>query len=84
MARIIDRPVKVSVRGDGSPAGFFWNGNWKAVTEIIDFWADAGCWWEQEEEKVFYRVAAGGGIYELCHPCRASGVSGWRLYKVYD
>jgi hypothetical protein len=51
------------------------------VSEILDQWEEAGCWWQGEQARRVYRVqAAGGAIYELHHQPPA----GWRLYRSYD
>jgi len=63
------------------PMQFWWRGRWHQISRIEDFWLDAGEWWQGEGEKAFYRVIAGGAVYELYYD-RKDNV--WGMYRVYD
>ncbi|QUL98778.1 MAG: hypothetical protein IMF26_01475 [Candidatus Fermentithermobacillus carboniphilus] len=79
VTKIVDQPVLVVVE-KGKPKRFFWVKRWVNVAGIIDKWNEVGRWWEDEKEKVFFRVlAAEGGIYEIY-----SDKKRWNLYRVYD
>lgn len=52
------------------------------VEKVLESWNDTGCWWEGENEKIFYRLyCRGGGILEIFCDL-ASG--NWYIYRVYD
>lgn len=36
---------------------FGYNGNMYEISEVLDSWRDIGAWWEDEEEKRFWRVS---------------------------
>jgi hypothetical protein len=52
------------------------------VTRTADVWKDVGCWWEEEGEKVFYRLEIDGGRLFEVYLDRRTGK--WFLYRVYD
>lgn len=79
MSKIVDQPVLV-VENKGIPQRFFWFRHWFSVEEVMDKWRETGRWWEEDEEKTFYRVAdKEGGVFEIYLNKRT-----WNLYKVYD
>lgn len=79
MSKIIDQPVLVITDRD-VPKRFFWFKRWVKVSEIMDAWKEVGRWWEEDQEKTFFRVVSvEGGIYEVYSEKRR-----WNLYKVYD
>ncbi|MFY9188382.1 MAG: DUF6504 family protein [bacterium] len=79
--RLVEHPVTVTAT-DGGPHFFQWRKKRYFVTAVLERWVDTGAWWENEPEKVFYRLLADdGGLYELYQE-RISGC--WFLYKVYD
>lgn len=81
MGRVVERPVNVRSE-QGQPVGFSWQGKHYQVTTILDCWKDAGCWWEGEGTKIFYRVAVpGGGLFELYRDIQTGT---WFMYKIYD
>jgi hypothetical protein len=81
MGRVLDRPVNVRLE-QGQPVGFSWQGVFYQVAKILDCWKDAGCWWEGESTKLFYRVAVSdGGLFELYRDTREDT---WFMYKIYD
>ncbi|MGI6604990.1 MAG: DUF6504 family protein [bacterium] len=78
--RLVNRPLTVRTAA-GLPRVFTWQGRELCVDAVRDVWADTGEWWRGEPEKIFYRVSAGGGLYEVYfEPASAS----WVLYKIYD
>lgn len=84
MSKIIDQPVLVEVDRSCAerevPKKFFWFKRWVKVKEIMDTWKEVGRWWDNDQEKTFFRVvSAEGGIYEVY-----SLKKSWSLYKVYD
>ncbi|MGI6552561.1 MAG: DUF6504 family protein [Bacillota bacterium] len=80
MGRILDRPLAVQEK-EGIPASFRWNGRRYPVEKIIDAWKDTGCWWENEGSKIFYRVMAQKGVFEIYRDLKKNA---WFLYKIYD
>jgi len=79
MAKTIDQPILVMVE-KGNPKRFFWIKHWVNVWKIVDKWTDVGRWWDNEEEKSFFRVLSPeGGMYEIY-----SDKKRWNLYRVYD
>ena len=81
MSKRVDLPLRIVEQASGLPLAFRWRGRRIAVSEILDQWEEAGCWWRGEQARRVYRVqAAGGAIYELHHQPPA----GWRLYRSYD
>jgi hypothetical protein len=81
MSKRLDLPLRVVEEKDGLPLAFHWRGRRIVVSEILDQWEEAGCWWQGEQARRVYRVQpAGGAIYELHHQSPA----GWRLYRSYD
>jgi hypothetical protein len=82
MARIINKPVDVTMGPGGPPVSFRFNGGRERVREVLDTWVESGRWWEQEPEQVAYRVATwNGGVFELTFIPREKR---WILYKAYD
>jgi len=82
VARIINRPVDVTMGPGGAPVSFRFAGVQERVREVLDCWTEAGRWWEGEPEQVAYRVATqSGGLFELAFIPRERR---WHLYKAYD
>jgi hypothetical protein len=79
MSKILNTPIQVK-EGNGLPLRFFWNKRWISIESIDDVWPLTGRWWLGEPKKVFYRVNAGGNLFELL----TDGSGKWRLYKVYE
>lgn len=62
------------------PRRFFWFKRWVNVSRIIDRWKEIGRWWEDDAEKLFFRILSREGeVYEIY-----SEKQRWNLYKVYD
>jgi len=81
MSRVLESPIEVKLK-EGEPAGFAWRGTYYAVKEVLDCWKDAGCWWQGENTKIFYRVMTGqGSIFEIYRDTRQGA---WLIYKIYD
>lgn len=81
MSRVREHPIHVRLKG-GQPAGFTWRNNFYAIKQVLDCWKDAGCWWEGENTKIFYRViAVQGSIFEIYLDTRQDA---WFIYKIYD
>lgn len=79
--KIIDKPITVVTRKLKIPQSFTYRGT-QQVEKILDFWLEAGEWWEGQPERAVYRVRTkGGGMFELY---RNKGEQAWFLYKVYD
>lgn len=79
MSKIIDQPVLV-VTDKEVPKRFFWFKRWVSVSKIMDAWKEIGRWWDNDQERAFFRVVSSdGGIYEIY-----SQRQRWSLYKVYD
>lgn len=82
MARIMNKPADVVTGPGGRPVAFRWSGGRYRVREVLDYWLEAGRWWEQESEKATWRVVTvEGGVFELTF--EAVGKQ-WLLYKAYD
>lgn len=82
MTRIINRQADVTMGPGSTPVSFKWAGGRYRVKAVLDRWLEAGRWWEQETEKVTWRVATHeGGIFELTWDPAAKQ---WHLYKAYD
>jgi hypothetical protein len=73
-------PVEVRCE-DRRPVGFRWRRSWYRITTVQEVWRDTGDWWEGEEPRWFWRVAAGSGWFELAADGQATR---WWLYRVYD
>lgn len=81
MSRVLECPIKIRLT-KGQPAGFVWRKTPYTIKQILDFWKDAGCWWEGENTKIFYRVIAEeGGIFEIYQDAQQDT---WFIYKIYD
>lgn len=81
MGRILHSPIRVELEGS-LPIGFTWRGNYYSIENILDFWKDAGSWWQGEGTKIFYRVALWQqGIFELYFDTKEKN---WFIYKIYD
>lgn len=79
MSKIVDQPV-LMVAEKEAPKRFFWFKRWVNVSKVIDKWREIGRWWEDDSEKLFFRVLSfEGGIYEVYTEKKH-----WNLYKVYD
>ncbi len=83
MPRFIERPLEqVGLGPGGRPLFLRWRGRSWRVTRTADVWKDVGCWWEEEGEKVFYRLEVDGGRLFEVYLDRRTGK--WFLYRVYD
>lgn len=81
MTKHMNRVVDVVENDDGLPSALCWRGRHIALSEILDDWEEAGCWWLQEEPRWIYRVCGTDGVvYEL----HRQAPEGWRLYRVFD
>lgn len=81
MSKRLDIPLQAVDEHGGRPRAFRWQGRSIAVSEILEEWEEAGCWWQGEPVRRVFRVqTASGAIYELHHQSPA----GWRLYRSYD
>ncbi len=82
MSKLFFRGLEVVTGEEGEPRKVRWKGRWVKVVTVLDRWYDAGCWWENEPSKLFYRVELEDGtVLELFsqEPNRD-----WSLYKIYD
>lgn len=79
MSKIVDMPVLLITEKE-RPRRFFWFKRWVNVTKIMDEWKEIGRWWEDDQERDFFRVVSlEGSIYEVYNQQKR-----WNLYKVYD
>lgn len=79
MPKIVDQPI-LMVTESNRPKRFFWFKRWVNVYRIMDKWKEVGRWWENEQEKLFFRVlSTDGSIYEVY-----TFKNNWNLYKIYD
>lgn len=79
MSKIIDMPVLLVAEKE-KPRKFFWFKRWVNIAKVMDEWKEIGRWWEEDQEKVFFRVLSlDGSIYEVY-----TRENRWNLYKVYD
>lgn len=81
VSKILDQPVTVNLNAQGLLAGFTMGGNAHKVIDVLEEWRDIGCWWDNEGEKVFYRVHTTKGGYELYHDLSNNT---WHLYRIID
>jgi hypothetical protein len=83
MSRLLDRPLdRVDLDSSGRPLLLSWRGRAWRVNRTTEVWKDAGCWWEGEVEKTFFRLeAAGGRLIEVYYDPQAAK---WFLYRIYD
>lgn len=77
--RRIDRPIDVRL-AHGQPVAIAWGGRWRRVERCLDAWRVTGAWWEDEKERTYFRLLAGGRVYEVC----AEAGGGWYLTRLYD
>lgn len=95
MSKLIDKPIKVQVSGTlnasiPNPVAFRYRDSTFAI-RVVEEWKDTGEWWNDEAEKIFYRVAAasppdddgraGARVFEIYQDTRTKR---WYLYKAYD
>lgn len=78
--RLVDRPLSVRTAA-GRLVAFTWQGRELTVSAILETWADTGEWWLGEKEKIFYRLTAAGGLYELYYEPASTT---WHLYRIFD
>lgn len=82
------KEIQVRVDRRGMPRGFFHDGRFWIVREVVDVWRDTGEWWEGEEEKIFFRIGAlpvrEDGPPVLCEIYTDRRADVWVLYVVYD
>lgn len=82
MSRFIYRTIKVGCTREGTPGQIYIHNVYWTVEQILDRWADTGCWWESESEKIFYRLCCNKGkVYEVFQDLSSRE---WFLYKSYD
>ncbi len=83
MTRFVEEPLgRVSLDPAGRPLGFGWRGRFWRVERTAEVWKDSGCWWEEEREKVFFRLEVSGGRLVEVYLDPQAGK--WFLYRVYD
>lgn len=83
MSRLVDQPLdRIEVGPGGRPISFRWRGRLWTVDRTVEVWKDAGCWWEGEGEKVFFRLEVGGT--RLVEIYRDGATGKWFIYRVYD
>jgi len=83
MSRLVDRPLdRINLDSSGRPLIFAWRRRSWRVSRTVEIWKDAGCWWEGEGEKTFFRLEADGG--RLVEVYFDPQVEKWFLYRVYD
>lgn len=82
MSRLICRPIEVVCNPKGYPGKLYIHHAFTQVEEVLDKWMDTGCWWDNESEKMFYRICCNkGSIYEVFQDLESKQ---WFLYKAYD
>lgn len=81
MSRLVDEPLGwMRADPEGRPLVFGWRGRSRRVARMVEVWKDAGCWWEGEKEKTFFRLETEGGrLVEVYFE-----ETRWYLYRVYD
>lgn len=76
------RRLSVKRRPNGEPGKLYLPGGAIEVVQVLECWCDAGCWWEGESEKLFYRLyCREGRVLEIFQDRENFR---WFLYKVYD
>lgn len=82
------KEVQVKVCKAGRPEGFFHNGRFWRINSLMEEWRDTGRWWDDEGEKVFFRVTArpvgDEGPFALCELFFEPQSDRWILYFVHD
>lgn len=82
MKPLSHRQLKVNCGLKGEPRELYMQDGAIGVAQVLECWCDAGCWWEGESEKLFYRLyCQEGRVFEIFQD-RENGQ--WFLYKVYD
>ena len=89
MSKFANEPLhRVTLGPGGRPLAFLWRGRLRKVARTAEVWKDAGCWWEGEGEKTFFRLETEGGrLIEIYFDLGAAGAEdagAWFLYRVYD
>jgi hypothetical protein len=80
MTKCLDQPITVIADRRGRPQRFRRGRRAAVISEIVDHWEEAGCWWLGERPRRVYRArSTDGALYELHHHA-----DGWRLYHTYD
>lgn len=80
MSKILDEPIAVSFQ-KGRLVAFRHRVRYQ-VHQVLDFWREAGDWWQGDSERSVYRVETDRGI--VCEVYVRHQDSRWFLYKVYD
>ena len=74
--------MKIEVRCErGIPRYFRWHGEVYLVTRVLERWRDVGKWWDGEPPRLFFRVEAGRGLWEI-YLDEAEGL--WHIHRIYD
>ncbi|GFN22020.1 MAG: hypothetical protein IMW96_07345 [Thermoanaerobacteraceae bacterium] len=60
---------------------FCWQGKWYTVQAMLDRWKDTGEWWKGDTPKLFLRLLAGQGVWEVYRDLQSGE---WFLYRRYD
>ena len=60
MTKRYDDPIEVVGRGTDAPLGFSWRGRRYAVDQQLEWWREAGEWWDGSRlrEREYHRVLA--------------------------
>jgi hypothetical protein len=79
MSRLVQRPIEVTTK-DEFPHTIIDGDNHYIVNHIIDWWMEAGAWWEDEPPRTMYRVQTEEWyLFDL----EFSGGK-WSIYRVWD
>ena len=77
----IYRRLNVKCSPNGEPGKLYLPDGAIDVAQVRECWCDAGCWWEGESEKLFYRLhSQEGRVFEIFQDRENAR---WFLYKVY-
>ncbi len=83
MRKLLAEPRAIEMRFDGErPVAVRVGGRWRAVVRVLDYWREAGRWWDGEPEREFMRIEAGGLL--VVGRTRGGGEGGWFLYAIED
>lgn len=79
MARLIDRPIVVTVK-DNQPHTFTDRDYTHTIAHIVDFWQESGAWWLDEPSRyVFTVLTMDSFLYDI----ERVGDK-WFIYRVWD
>ena len=86
--RLLLQPIAVEADAGGRPRRLHWRGRLRPVRAWLERWWWRGRWWQDAalvgEERLYWRVLCGRGVFELFRRRRPQQPDDWVLSRLLD